>query len=217
VRRLIRWLLSVVIVGGLVLGLSGRWTDPILLTYVGAWAAIGLLAMLLVPEETVQARFQRGPAGADRLGLVAFRTLALGHLVLGALDVGRFHWLPPIAAPARLAAIGGLTAALALMLWAVAVNRFFIPAVRLQPERDHHVITTGPYAWVRHPGYAGMGAAILCSAVALGSWVAVILASVMALFVLRRVVLEDRFVRAELPGYGEYAARVRYRLIPAVW
>jgi protein-S-isoprenylcysteine O-methyltransferase Ste14 len=62
-----------------------------------------------------------------------------------------------------------------------------------------------------------MGAAILCSAVALGSWVAVILASVMAVFVLRRVVLEDRFVRAELPGYGEYAARVRYRLIPAIW
>jgi protein-S-isoprenylcysteine O-methyltransferase Ste14 len=217
VPRPLRWLISVGLVGGIVLGVSGRWTDPVLLTYVAVWAVVGLLGTVLVPEETVQARLRGGPAGADRLGLVAFRVLGPAHLVIGALDAGRLHWSAGIAPSVRFAAIAGLGVALGWMFWAVAVNRFFMPAVRIQSERGHHVITTGPYALVRHPGYAGMCVAMPLSALGLGSWAALFLALGMAGFVLRRVAIEDRLVRAELPGYEEYADRVRYRLVPGVW
>jgi protein-S-isoprenylcysteine O-methyltransferase Ste14 len=215
--RLLRLVLVSAAVAAVVIGLSGRWDDPMLWAYVGVWAGIGLLGAALVPEETMRARLARGPAGADPASPLVFRTLAAAHLAVGALDVGRWHLADTVAQPARLAGLAVFALAFALTLWAVSVNRFFIPAVRLQEERGHHLVTSGPYKWVRHPGYAGMLLGIPASGLALGSWLAVGLALVMAAFVLRRAALEDRFVRATLAGYPDYAARVRYRLVPGVW
>jgi protein-S-isoprenylcysteine O-methyltransferase Ste14 len=97
------------------------------------------------------------------------------------------------------------------------VNKFAEPGVRIQTERGHKVVDTGPYAIVRHPMY--LSAVILFSgiALALGSFWAVIPAAVVALVLVVRTALEDRTLQNELDGYKAYASRVRYRLIPGVW
>ena len=93
----------------------------------------------------------------------------------------------------------------------------FEKTVRIQTNHGHHVINSGPYACVRHPGYVGFIAVLLATPLLLAS-ISTILPTLfaMALFVIRTL-LEDRMLQAELPGYREYASRVRYRLIPGIW
>ena len=215
-RKLLFWLVFVAIATLLVLGISGQWGDPMLRAYVAVAAAVALLGAAIVPEDTARARHKRGPAGADPVSPLVFRSLALGHIVAGALDA-RWHWSDGVPVGLRAAGLAVFAVTMSFGLWAVAVNRFFIPAVRIQEERGHQLVTSGPYAWVRHPGYASMVWAMPASGLGLGSWTAFALALVFSLVVLRRAALEDRFVTENLPGYGEYAARVRFRLIPGVW
>jgi protein-S-isoprenylcysteine O-methyltransferase Ste14 len=96
-------------------------------------------------------------------------------------------------------------------------NRFFSSVVRVQNDRGHRVIDTGPYAVVRHPGYAGMMLGMPLSGLALGSWVASAIGVVLSLLALRRVLFEDAFLKKNLNGYTLYSSRVTYRLIPRVW
>jgi protein-S-isoprenylcysteine O-methyltransferase Ste14 len=96
-------------------------------------------------------------------------------------------------------------------------NPFFSPVVRVQTERGHHLITSGPYQFIRHPGYLGSAGSALCGAVALGSWWALLPALGVVGVMIRRTILEDRFLHSELAGYQEYAGKVRYRLLPGIW
>jgi protein-S-isoprenylcysteine O-methyltransferase Ste14 len=89
--------------------------------------------------------------------------------------------------------------------------------VRIQTDRGHTVATGGPYRFVRHPGYAGGLALTLATPFLLGSWPALIPAVALMGILVVRTVLEDRTLRRELPGYVEYAGRVRYRLLPGIW
>lgn len=104
-----------------------------------------------------------------------------------------------------------------MILWSMIVNPFFEKTVRIQTEHGHHVIDTGPYAYVRHPGYVGFSGWILSTPLLLpSSWAFVpVLLAVASLVI--RTALEDRTLHAELPGYAEYAGRVRFRLIPGLW
>jgi protein-S-isoprenylcysteine O-methyltransferase Ste14 len=104
-----------------------------------------------------------------------------------------------------------------LVVWATGVNAFFSQVVRIQSERGHAVISSGPYRYVRHPAYVGMSLVVLGAPIMLGSWWALIPGVISALLVIVRTKLEDQTLRAELPGYAEYAQRVRYRLIPGLW
>jgi protein-S-isoprenylcysteine O-methyltransferase Ste14 len=108
-------------------------------------------------------------------------------------------------------------AGLAGMTWATSVNKFFEPTVRIQTERSHTVIDTGPYALVRLPGYVAAILLVLGMPMSLGSYWALIPAILTCLLLGVRIVLEDKTLRNELPGYEEYAQRVRYRLVPGVW
>jgi len=104
-----------------------------------------------------------------------------------------------------------------ITLWAMMANTFFSATVRIQTERGHHVIDKGPYGWVRHPGYLGALVVQLTTPVVLGSWWAWIPSVIaLALFTLRTR-LEDNTLKRELPGYEEYASRVRFRLFPGIW
>jgi protein-S-isoprenylcysteine O-methyltransferase Ste14 len=105
----------------------------------------------------------------------------------------------------------------ALTTWSMVVNPFFEKTVRIQTERHHRVIDTGPYAYVRHPGYAGFLGWILSAPLLLGSPLAFIPALLAVIGLVVRTVLEDNTLQAELPGYPAYASRVRYRLIPGLW
>jgi protein-S-isoprenylcysteine O-methyltransferase Ste14 len=101
--------------------------------------------------------------------------------------------------------------------WSMAVNPFFEKTVRIQTEHGHRVIDTGPYAYLRHPGYVGFTGWILSTPLLLGSTGAFVPALIAVGLLVIRTVLEDRTLHAELPGYAEYATRVRFRLIPGVW
>jgi protein-S-isoprenylcysteine O-methyltransferase Ste14 len=163
-----------------------------------------------------RSRIRAGTKAWDRV-LVVFVLLSFVALFpVAGFDAGRFHWsgVPPglIVLGYVLFCVGYL-----LSIWVYRVNRFAEPTVRIQTERGHKVIDTGPYAIVRHPLYAG--AILMCAGIplALGSFWALIPGAIGALILVVRTVLEDRTLQAELEGYKEYAARVRYRLIPGVW
>ena len=96
-------------------------------------------------------------------------------------------------------------------------NRYFSIAVRIQTDRGHRLVSSGPYRIVRHPGYLGMLFACPASVLALGSWLALVPALLYAVLIVRRAAIEDRYLQAELDGYAQFASRVRYRLIPGVW
>jgi protein-S-isoprenylcysteine O-methyltransferase Ste14 len=96
-------------------------------------------------------------------------------------------------------------------------NRFFSPTVRIQSDRGHQVISGGPYQIIRHPGYSGWILQMLAAPLALGSWWGLIPGLLSACLYGIRTALEDRTLHRELPGYTDYAARVRYRLLPGIW
>jgi len=101
--------------------------------------------------------------------------------------------------------------------WAMAVNPFFSPVVRIQSERGHHTITRGPYRFIRHPGYLAMLIALPASALAIGSWLALIPGLTFSGVIARRAAIEDSFLKLNLEGYANYALCVRFRLVPSIW
>ena len=101
--------------------------------------------------------------------------------------------------------------------WALMENRFFSGVVRIQTERGHHVVSSGPYAIVRHPGYAGALLTYFATPLLLDSPWTFLPVIVMAIVLVVRTVLEDRTLQEELPGYKEFTQKTRYRLVPGVW
>ncbi len=105
----------------------------------------------------------------------------------------------------------------ALSAWAMLTNRFFSSLVRIQRDRGHTVVSTGPYAFVRHPGYAGMVLFNLGSPLVLGAVWAMIPALIVLAVLVLRTAMEDATLHRELDGYADYARRVRHRLVPGLW
>jgi protein-S-isoprenylcysteine O-methyltransferase Ste14 len=216
VKRLTRWFLVCTIGALLIFGLSGRWLDPWLWAFVAVYALCGLYPTLWLGDDLARERFRPPEPGADRDALKAIRILGFSHVIVAALDTGRWH-LTEVPEPLRLAGLIGMAVAMALTFRAMMVNRFFSAVVRIQRDRGHQVIDQGPYAVVRHPGYVGMITALPFGALVLGSWIGFAIALAYSMMMIRRVVFEDAFLRGNLEGYTAYAARVRYRLIPGGW
>jgi protein-S-isoprenylcysteine O-methyltransferase Ste14 len=152
------------------------------------------------------------------IALQLFTGVLILHWIVAGLDRGRFHWSDSVPVWLQVAGLIGLAGGYALCFWAMAVNRFFSSVVRIQSDRGQYVVTAGPYAFIRHPGYTAGTLITVASGPALGSWLAGALLVVATLpFLLYRAVTEDRILQAALPGYREYADRVRWRLIPGIW
>jgi protein-S-isoprenylcysteine O-methyltransferase Ste14 len=135
-------------------------------------------------------------------------------LVLAALDVGKFHWSPSLPIWAYALSWAAYAVGNGIHFWAKATNRWFATVVRIQTDRGQMVCDTGPYRFVRHPGYTGGILFTIATPLVLGSLVAVIPQAIAAALLVARTYLEDATLRAELPGYAEYAKRVRSRLLP---
>jgi protein-S-isoprenylcysteine O-methyltransferase Ste14 len=215
-KRILRWALVSSAIALFLFALAGRWLDPWLWAYVAVFATVGLYPALKLDDDLARERFRPPDQGADRVPLIAIRLAAIAHIIVGALDAGRWH-LTQVPAALRFVGLVGMALALALIFRAMIVNRFFSSVVRIQRDRGHLVVDSGPYSIVRHPGYVGMIAAIPFGALAIGSWLGFAVAVAYSVLMLRRVVFEDGFLRANLEGYTQYAGRVRYRLIPGVW
>jgi len=187
------------------------------------WVYLAILAMVFVASFAMLdpglLRERMRPGGKPPpLGLKLFTVVLLLHLVVAGLDRGRLHLSDGIPPWLQATGLAVVAAAYALVLWAMRVNRFFSSVVRIQFDRGQRVVATGPYSFIRHPGYAAGTLIVLASGIALGSWLAAVLLVVTSLpFLFYRAITEDRVLLAELPGYREYAGRVRWRLIPGVW
>jgi protein-S-isoprenylcysteine O-methyltransferase Ste14 len=150
------------------------------------------------------------------LGLTGFLPAMLAIPIVAALDDGRYHW-SYVPWWGSLVGYALIIAGFVGVTWVTSVNKFFEPSVRIQTDRGHRVIDTGPYAIVRHPGYALGYPLFLGMPLALGSLWALIPAMLLGPLLVLRTIWEDQTLRDELPGYQEYAQRVRYRLVPGVW
>jgi protein-S-isoprenylcysteine O-methyltransferase Ste14 len=137
-------------------------------------------------------------------------------LLTAALD-RRLGWSPDYHPGWSIGAFMVLSLGLLFANWAFIENSFFSATVRIQQERGHEVISSGPYAWVRHPGYAGGILSEIAAPILLGSVWALIPAIVLSILIAIRTEMEDRTLKAELQGYKEYTMTVRHRLIPGVW
>jgi protein-S-isoprenylcysteine O-methyltransferase Ste14 len=217
VKRLKWWVLAVGTLGSLVFALAGTWRDPWLWSYVVVHAMAMAYAMFSIDEDLARERFRPPTSSADRVALGFVRAIALGHVVVGALDSGRWHFAASVPPYLRLVGLAGVTVMFALFFTAMRQNRFFSAVIRIQNDRGHRVVDQGLYSVVRHPGYAGLLVGVPFSGLALGSWLAAAIGLVMSALILRRVRFEDAFLQQNLDGYSAYAARVRHRVIPGVW
>lgn len=136
--------------------------------------------------------------------------------VVAGLDVGRFQWSNldfAFVFPGFVL----LILSTFLLNWAMAVNPFFEPTVRIQKERGHEVVMSGPYSVVRHPGYLAGLLFIFSFSLIIGSFFSLIPAGIYMILVIVRTALEDRTLSSELIGYAEYSKKVKYRLFPWIW
>ncbi len=156
------------------------------------------------------------PDWDPRLSMVMGMWGPMALLLVAGLD-HRLGWSALVPKQGSLMALGVVGVASLISVWAMFVNRFFGAVVRIQPERNHKVVATGPYAFLRPPGYAGSLYATLAVPFILDAPWALIPALLLAAVTIRRTLLEDRFLKDELPGYADYAKRVRFRLIPGIW
>ncbi|MCK7595815.1 isoprenylcysteine carboxylmethyltransferase family protein [Microbulbifer sp. CAU 1566] len=143
-------------------------------------------------------------------------SLVFPMVIVAGLD-HRYHWSPEF--PLWLSVIGFTLILLgyAFAVWALAENRFFFSVVCIRADRGHVVCDSGPYRFVRHPGYAGNIFPLLGIVLALGSVWALIPAALATIITVIRTALEDQTLQEELPGYRDYARRVPYRLIPWIY
>jgi protein-S-isoprenylcysteine O-methyltransferase Ste14 len=196
---------------------AGTVEIPGFWVYLAIFAGMMAASFAFLDPDLLRERMRPGgqrPPLALRLSTLVL----IVHWVVAGLDRGRFHWSDSVPAWLRAASLIALAAGYGLAFWAMRVNRFFSSVVRLQSDRGQHVVTAGPYRWIRHPGYLAGTVIIVASGVALGSWLATAILIVFGLpFLLRRVTTEDRVLQAELPGYRDYAARVHWRVLPGVW
>jgi protein-S-isoprenylcysteine O-methyltransferase Ste14 len=217
-QLLLRNFLMTAFMAAILFGSAGRWDLPYFWLYLSLFVIFLTTAILTLEQGLLKERFRPAAEGSDNLRLLRIMAgiIFLVHWVIAGWDVGRSNSanVPPIVqAIAMLAFASGI----ATWGWAMQVNLFFSAAVRIQRDRDHHVITTGPYRFIRHPGYAAAVVLSLCSGLALGSWWSVLPCLLWTALFVRRAALEDRLLQAELTGYREYAGRVPYRLLPGVW
>ena len=126
-------------------------------------------------------------------------------------------WSPPFSMKVKILALVTILAGYALGSYALIENRFFSGVVRIQTDRGQHVVSGGPYRWIRHPGYAGALLTYLATPFFLDSSWAILPAMFITIGLVIRTSLEDQVLQEELEGYREYTRRVRYRLLPGVW
>jgi protein-S-isoprenylcysteine O-methyltransferase Ste14 len=200
---------------------AGTWRWPAAWAYAGVYLAfavpVGVWLFRTNPALLAQRIdwTKRGPKGWDRALMAGLVPAFVAQYVVAGLDY-RLGW-SHLPTTVRAAAFALVAAFYVLLFLVLRENAFLSRVVEVNPQAGHRVVTTGPYAWVRHPMYAGYVVWVLAAALALGSLPALVPAFLIAAGVVVRTVLEDRTLRAELPGYADYAARVRFRLVPGVF
>jgi protein-S-isoprenylcysteine O-methyltransferase Ste14 len=221
-----KWLLQTLIwlvgMGALLLVPAGTLHWP------AAWVFLATMAVISIatgwwlartdPDllaERMRVAGQRDQPVADKIFMLALGTV----LLLWLIAMGLEYRIRGSDFPISLQVLGFAILVLSTLFitWVMHENSFAAPVVKVQHERGHHVVSTGPYAWVRHPMYTG--GILFCVGIPLllGSWWGLVMSPIFAVLFGVRAGIEERELTTGLPGYGDYAARVRYRLFPGIW
>jgi protein-S-isoprenylcysteine O-methyltransferase Ste14 len=221
-----KWLFQslawIVALGALLFVPAGTWHWPAAWFFLGFMVLIGLGFGLWLAKsdpsllaERMRSPIQPDQPASDKKVILAFGVAVLIWFIAIGLDQ-RFH---PSRMPVALQALGLalLIFSSVLIMWVFHENSFAAAVVKVQAERGHRVITSGPYAFVRHPMYSGAVLFFVGSALVLGSWWGTAMSPIFAILFGIRTGIEENTLTTGLPGYAEYAARVRYRLVPGVW
>jgi protein-S-isoprenylcysteine O-methyltransferase Ste14 len=209
-----------IFMGSCLLGAAGTFSWPTAWVVLGIYSASKVAALTFADPDMIKERvnLKLGRDQVDKiLATLGYLGLYPSTLIVAGLDAVRFG--PAIRIPEMIDLMSIVVFAIGygLSTWAVLCNPYFSTFVRIQNDRDHSVISSGPYALIRHPGYAGVLLAHLALPLALGSIWALLPSIIgMALFVVRTS-REDQALRDHLVGYREYQSRVRWRLLPGVW
>jgi protein-S-isoprenylcysteine O-methyltransferase Ste14 len=218
IRRLIQ-VFSILILQGAVLfiaagTLSWKWAWYVLL--------LGLLLLLingiLLPAELVieRGRKKENVKKWDRIitSIISLPTILM--YIFSGLD-HRFNWTGDVHIIINIAGLVLIFLGSMIFTWSMVSNKFFSTLVRLQIDRQHTVVTEGPYKYIRHPGYLGYIIFTLATPIALGAFSGLIFSGTIGILLIARTSLEDATLKKELPGYAEYTENVKYKLIPLLW
>lgn len=195
------------------------WTEAwifIVFYAVAVWAAVSWMKKNSPGLLKERQKRKKDAKKWDKVFMLLYTLFLLFILVLPGLDAVRFRWsaVPLIV---KIIAFAGYLPGFAIAFWAIKENAYLSDVVRIQEDRGHTVCTTGPYKYVRHPMYVGVLLIMLCYPLSLGSLYTLIPAFIIMILFLFRTALEDKTLHNELPGYKEYAQKVRYRLFPGIW
>jgi len=221
VKRIIKGIVTVFLIFALFFIPAGtlNWPEAWLFLILYFLLVTGVLIWLKKNDpELLKERMSRKKdiKSWDKKIILAYTLLLMIMLVVTGLDAVRFHWSR---VPFAFKALGflGFIPSMVMALWAISENTYASEMVRIQDDRGHKVCTTGPYKYIRHPMYVGVILFILCLPLYFGSFYALIPGLIITILFILRTSLEDKTLQKELPGYKEYAERVRYKLMPGVW
>jgi protein-S-isoprenylcysteine O-methyltransferase Ste14 len=222
-RVIFQLLLVLVVFPMLPMIISGHWNWWEAWTYVLV-SVLGFIASRVLAarshpdilDERARSMVMKDAKSWDR---ILAPMLAIGSIfILAVAGVDQlFGWTSPFSPAIKILSLLMILFGYFLGSWALIENRFFSGVVRIQNDRDHHVVTTGPYRFVRHPGYVGTAWAYLAIPLLLDSVWAFIPTALLMIVLVVRTSLEDKTLQAELPGYQEYTKKTKYRLIPGIW
>jgi protein-S-isoprenylcysteine O-methyltransferase Ste14 len=220
IRRIVQVLVSILLIGALLFLSAGR------LDWLWGWLFLAAFFLLMLASAFVMSKSpdlinERGRRAENIKGwdkaLMGIYSLVLFTVpVVAGLDAVRRGW-SEMSLALHLIGVALAIPAMIMPLWAMSANAYLSTMVRIQDDRGQQVVTTGPYRYVRHPMYVGTIFFGLCIPLFLGSWWAFIPCGLIVVLFIIRTALEDRTLQEELPGYAEYAQRVRYRLLPGIW
>ena len=222
IRTILRIPLFIILPAAILFVSAGRIDIPRAWIYIGMisiYYTVFMAIMYRINPELINQRargVRKDTKSWDKVLMPIGVLMAYIQLAIIGLDVGRFRW----------SSLGIHFAVLGVILyvvtaffssWAVIINPYFEPTVRIQKERDHQVITTGPYKIIRHPGYLASILFPITISFIIGSVFGLIPAAFNLLLIVIRTSLEDRTLIDELDGYSEYAKKTKYRLFPHIW
>jgi protein-S-isoprenylcysteine O-methyltransferase Ste14 len=221
-RLLIQNVIWIVGMGALLFASAGTLHWPAAWVFLGTMAVLGLVSGLWLARidpallaERMNPMMQGAQPASDKIFMVVFGFAALSWFIL----IGLERRANVSDVPVAMQTLGLLLLVLStgFVLWVMRENSFAAPVIKIQTERGHRVISSGPYAWVRHPMYSGTILFFAGMPLLLGSWWGLIMAPLFVVLFGFRARLEERALVAGLPGYADYLTRVRYRLIPGIW
>jgi protein-S-isoprenylcysteine O-methyltransferase Ste14 len=196
-----------------------KWTEAWIFILLYLSIVTGVLLWLrkkspgLLKERTAP---KKDSKSWDKIIISAYTLLIVALLIVAGFDAKRFGW-SEVPLLVNVLGFAGYLPAIGFAFWAMLENAYASNVVRIQEDRGQEVCTTGPYRFMRHPMYVGVIFGLIFIPLSLGSYYALILSALAIILFILRTSLEDKTLQAELPGYKEYAQKVRYRLFPGIW